>query len=52
MEHPSLTMVVGTGATEFAQQQGFHLEDNAALLSEGTKRAFQVNFIFGIDKTF
>lgn len=41
MEHPSLTMVVGTGATEFAQQQGFHLEDNASLLSEGTKRAFQ-----------
>ena len=45
MEHPSLTMLVGTGATEFAEQQNFNMEDNASLLSDQTKRAFQVCII-------
>ena len=42
LEHASLSMLVGSGAAEFAQQQGFQMEDNDSLLTEETRRAFQV----------
>ena len=35
-------MLVGSGATEFALNQGFSMEDNHTLLSEMTSRAYEV----------
>lgn len=42
LEQPSLNMLVGSGATEFAVNQGFSMEDNHQLLSEMTTRAYEV----------
>lgn len=42
LEHPSLNMLVGSGATEFALSQGFSMEDNHQLLSDMTSRAYKV----------
>ena len=49
LEHASLSMLVGSGAAEFAQQQGFQMEDNDSLLTEETRRAFQV-WMWSIDR--
>ena len=35
-------MLVGSGATEFALNRGFSMEDNHTLLSEMTSRAYEV----------
>lgn len=37
LHNPSLSMLVGTGATEFAAENGFILESNTALISNETK---------------
>ena len=42
LEHPSLSMLVGSGATKFAVNQGFSMEDNHNLLSEMTSKAYEV----------
>jgi len=42
LEHPSLSMLVGGGASDFARQQGFQMEDNHSLLTDETRRAYQV----------
>ena len=42
LEHPSLNMLVGSGATEFALNQGFTMEDNQKLLSDTTSKAYEV----------
>ena len=42
LEHPCVNMLVGSGATEFAVNQGFCMEDNHQLLSEMTTRAYEV----------
>ena len=42
LEHPTLNMLVGSGATEFATSQGFSMEDNHKLLSDMTSRAYEV----------
>ena len=38
--HPNL--LVGEGATEFARQEGFSMEDNASLMTEETRMEYQV----------
>lgn len=43
LEHPSLSMLVGSGATEFALNEGFPMEDNSSLLSEMTSKAYEVS---------
>ena len=42
LEDPSLSMVVGGGATLYAEQKGFALEDNDKLLTQHTALAYQV----------
>ena len=42
LDHPSLCMLVGTGATQFAKAQGFTLETNDALLTRETLEAYEV----------
>lgn len=42
LDHPMLSMVVGNGATEFAANCGFPLEENSALLSDKTMKAYEV----------
>ena len=42
LEHPSLNMIVGSGAAEFAVSQGFSMESNSSLLSEATTKAYEV----------
>ena len=42
LEHPSLSMLVGVGATKFAEQQGMAMETNDELLTQQTRQAFQV----------
>ena len=42
LEHSTLNMLVGSGATEFAMSQGFSMEDNHKLLSDMTSRAYEV----------
>ena len=42
LDHPSLSMLVGGGATQFAEEQGFSLEDNDSLLTQQTRQAYQV----------
>ncbi len=39
-------MLVGEGATQFAQQQGLEMETNDALLTQQTKDAYQV--LYGV----
>lgn len=34
LNNPSLSMLVGTGATDFAAENGFILESNMALISD------------------
>ena len=36
-------MLVGSGATHFAKEQGFILEDNDALMTQQTREAYQVH---------
>ena len=43
LDHPSLSMLVGSGATCFAKEQGFTLEDNDDLLTQQTRQAYKVN---------
>ncbi len=43
LEEPKLNMLVGSGATDFAKQHGFTLEDNDSLLSDETRQAYQVS---------
>ena len=42
LDHPSLSMLVGNGATQFALEQGFSLEENSKLLTQETKQAYEV----------
>lgn len=42
LDHPTLSMVVGNGATEFAANWGFALEENNTLLSDKTMKAYKV----------
>lgn len=42
LELPSVNMLVGSGATDFAVKQGFQMEDNHLLLSEMTIKAYEV----------
>lgn len=42
LDHPTLSMVVGNGATEFAAKCGFALEENSTLLSDKTMKAYKV----------
>lgn len=42
LDDPSLSMVVGGGATLYAEQKGFALEDNDKLLTQRTALAYQV----------
>ena len=43
LESSTANMLVGDGATQFAKQQGFLLEDNECLLTRETKQAFEVS---------
>lgn len=45
MEDPKLNMLVGSAATDYARKHGFTMEDNDALLSEDTRKAYQVSHI-------
>ena len=45
LELPSVNMLVGSGATDFAVKEGFCLEDNHLLLSEMTIKAYEVVFV-------
>jgi isoaspartyl peptidase/L-asparaginase-like protein (Ntn-hydrolase superfamily) len=42
LDSPSLSMVVGGGATQYAEQRGFTLEENDKLLTQQTASAYQV----------
>ena len=42
LEHPSLNMIVGSGAAKFAISRGFSMESNKSLLSETTTKAYEV----------
>ncbi len=42
LDHPSLSMLVGSGATQFAKEEGFSLEENDDLMTPQTKQAYRV----------
>ncbi len=45
LEKSSANILVGEGATQFAREQQFLLEDNDSLLIPETKQAYEVKFI-------
>ncbi len=42
LDDPLLSMLVGGGATQYAMEQGFKLEENDKLMTQQTKLAYQV----------
>jgi len=42
LECSTANMLVGDGATQFARDQGFEMEDNYALLTAETRQAYTV----------
>ena len=45
LERPGANLLVGGGATEFAQQEGFAMEENATLMTSETRQAYLVPHI-------
>ena len=45
LENSSANILVGEGATQFAREQQFPLEDNDSLLTPETKQAYEVRSI-------
>ena len=43
LEHSSANLLVGSGATNYARQNGFQTEASAELLSDASREAYKVN---------
>ncbi len=43
LEEPKVNMLVGNAAMDFAKKHGFTMEDNDALLTEDSRKAYQVS---------